>query len=136
MSLRFTRRVSILPGLVNLSKSGASVSIGHRSLWWTIGSRGQRVTAGLPGSGLFWSQRIPPAPAPHAGHQAREAPRTLAGAHLEGWGLFPAARPKMAASGRSFQSWRPSVRDHRQREQHGDDDDEREGLQMRVCNGG
>jgi hypothetical protein len=62
MGFRFQRRVSILPGLrVNLSKSGASLSIGHRGLWWTIGPRGQRATIGLPGSGLYWTKTYPPA---------------------------------------------------------------------------
>jgi hypothetical protein len=28
-------------------------------MWATSGPRGQRVTAGLPGSGLFWTQKIP-----------------------------------------------------------------------------
>ena len=38
MTLRFFRRVRIIPGLrVNLSKSGASVSIGRRGAWYTIG---------------------------------------------------------------------------------------------------
>ena len=44
----FFRRVRIAPGLrVNLSKSGASVSIGRRGAWYTIGPRGQRMWARL-----------------------------------------------------------------------------------------
>jgi Protein of unknown function (DUF4236) len=51
MGLRFRRRLSILPGLrLNLSRSGASVSVGHRGAWVTVGQR--RVTVGLPGTGL------------------------------------------------------------------------------------
>ena len=66
MGLRFRRRFSIIPGLrVNLSRSGASLSIGHRGAWYTVGPRGRRVTLGIPGSGLFWMQRIPPGGAPH-----------------------------------------------------------------------
>ena len=64
MSLRFFRRVRIIPGLrVNLSKSGASVSIGCRGAWYTIGPRGRRVSVGLPGTGLFWTEtaKSPPA---------------------------------------------------------------------------
>jgi hypothetical protein len=71
MPLRFSRRFSLVPGLrVNLSKGGASLSLGHRGFWWTVGPRGRRATVGLPGTGLFWTERIPPAPAPHGGHRA------------------------------------------------------------------
>ncbi len=70
MGLRFTRRVSIIPGLrINLSKSGASLSIGHRGAWYTVSPRGRRATVGLPGTGLFWTERYPPAAPPHAGHR-------------------------------------------------------------------
>jgi hypothetical protein len=68
MSLRFFRRVRIVPGLrVNLSKSGASVSIGRRGAWYTIGPRGQRVSVGLPGTGLFWVERARPVRASRVG---------------------------------------------------------------------
>jgi hypothetical protein len=70
MPLRFTRHVSLIPGLrVNFSKSGASLSIGHRGAWWTIGPRGGHVSVGLPGTGLFWTESAPPAPAVHGGHR-------------------------------------------------------------------
>jgi Protein of unknown function (DUF4236) len=50
MGLRFSRRVSLIPGLrLHFSRSGVSASIGHRGAWYTIGSRGRRVTVGLPG---------------------------------------------------------------------------------------
>jgi hypothetical protein len=66
MGFRFQRRVTLIPGLrVNFSKSGASLSIGHRGLWYTIGPKGRRATIGLPGSGLYWTQQYPPAH-PHA----------------------------------------------------------------------
>jgi hypothetical protein len=71
MGFRLTRRLSIIPGLrVNLSKSGASLSIGHRAAWYTVGPRGRRVSLGLPGTGLYWTEKVPPAAPPHAGHQA------------------------------------------------------------------
>ncbi|MGD0640073.1 MAG: DUF4236 domain-containing protein [Roseiarcus sp.] len=95
MGFRFHRRISIIPGLrVNLSKSGASLSIGHRGAWYTIGPHGRRVTLGLPGTGLSWTETvsraapvhggqpatppggfylrepIPPAPPVHGGHRA------------------------------------------------------------------
>ncbi len=59
MPLRFTRRVRILPGLrLNLSKSGASISVGHKGAWVTAGPRGRRMTASLPGTGLSYTQFI------------------------------------------------------------------------------
>jgi len=62
MGLRFTRRVSLFPGLrVNFSKSGASLSVGHKGAWYTVGPRGRRVTLGLPGTGLYWTETVPPA---------------------------------------------------------------------------
>lgn len=60
MPLRFQKRVSIIPGLrLNLSRGGASVSLGHRGVWYTVGTRGQRGTVGLPGSGLFYTTSEP-----------------------------------------------------------------------------
>jgi Protein of unknown function (DUF4236) len=68
MALRFWLRVRIVPGLrINLSKSGASLSVGRRGGWYTIGPRGRRATVGLPGSGLFVTQHFPPSSAHHAG---------------------------------------------------------------------
>jgi hypothetical protein len=34
--------------------------------WYTVGPRGRRVTARLPGTGLFWTERLPPPKASHA----------------------------------------------------------------------
>jgi hypothetical protein len=34
----------------------------------------RRVTLGLPGSGLWWTETIPPARAPHAGHRLAVSP--------------------------------------------------------------
>ncbi len=64
MDLRFSRRLSLIPGVrLNASKSGLSLSIGHRRAWITVGPRGRRVTLGLPGSGLYWTENMPPASA-------------------------------------------------------------------------
>jgi len=54
---------------VNLSKSGASLSVGHRGAWYTVGPRGRRATLGLPGTGVYWTERVPPAAPPHGGHR-------------------------------------------------------------------
>jgi hypothetical protein len=57
-SLRFFRRVKVLPGLtLNLSKSGPSLSMGVRGAHVTVGRRGVRKTVGIPGTGLFYTSR-------------------------------------------------------------------------------
>jgi hypothetical protein len=58
MGFRFRKTLSIVPGLVrlNLSKSGASVSVGPRGLKYTVGPKGTRTTVGLPGSGLSYTE--------------------------------------------------------------------------------
>jgi hypothetical protein len=89
MPLRFSRRLSLIPGLrVNLSKSGASLSVGHRGAWWTVGPRGGRATVGLPGTGLFWTERIPPASPPHAGHRIAFVVVVALVVALLAWGLL------------------------------------------------
>jgi Protein of unknown function (DUF4236) len=71
VTIRFFRRVTLLPGLgVNLSKSGASMPVGTRGAWLTIGPRGQRASTGIRGTGVWWTEQILPAAAPHAGHRA------------------------------------------------------------------
>lgn len=59
MGFRFQRRTQIIPGVrVNLSKSGASMSVGGRGAWITMGHGRTRVTGGLPGTGLFWTESV------------------------------------------------------------------------------
>jgi len=41
---------------MNLSKSGASLSFGGRGYHYTVGPRGRRVTVGLPGTGMYYTQ--------------------------------------------------------------------------------
>jgi hypothetical protein len=63
MGFRFRRSLKILPGVrLNLSGSGASVSLGPRGFHYTIGPKGTRVTAGIPGTGLSWTQYTPHSP--------------------------------------------------------------------------
>ncbi|KPP87899.1 MAG: Protein of unknown function (DUF4236) [Rhodobacteraceae bacterium HLUCCO07] len=56
MSFRFWRRIRLAPGVtLNLSKSTASLSLGPRGAKYTISPRGNRATAGLTGTGLFYT---------------------------------------------------------------------------------
>ena len=61
MPFRFYRRFRAGPFRVNLSKGGASYSVGGRGAWLTFGRGRVRETVGLPGTGLSWSQqqRVP-----------------------------------------------------------------------------
>jgi len=58
MSFRFFKRLKIAPGVtLNLAKRGGSVSFGPRGGKLTVGgSRGTRLTAGIPGTGLYYTQ--------------------------------------------------------------------------------
>ena len=59
MGLRFWKRVKILPGVtINLSRGIPSVSIGPRGAKLTIGGSGTRATVGLPGTGLFYTEKL------------------------------------------------------------------------------
>lgn len=59
MGFRFRRRIRIAPGLrLNLSKRGASLSVGRPGATFNIGRRGRRATIGLPGTGISYSARL------------------------------------------------------------------------------
>jgi hypothetical protein len=59
MGFRFSNRVSIMPGLkLNLSKTGVSLSAGVRGAHINFGPRGVYGTAGIPGTGLSYRQRL------------------------------------------------------------------------------
>lgn len=73
MAFRFWRRIRLLPGVtLNLSKSTASLSFGPRGAKYTVSPRGNRATAGIPGTGLFYTVHDPggdkrsPPPEPRA----------------------------------------------------------------------
>ncbi|QUS60785.1 DUF4236 domain-containing protein [Synechocystis sp. PCC 7339] len=55
MGLRFRKSIKIAPGIrVNLSKSGASLSIGGKGSTVNISSRGVRTTYSIPGTGISY----------------------------------------------------------------------------------
>jgi len=58
MAFRFRKTLRLAPGLrLNLSKGGASFSVGGKGLTLNLGKRGARTTVGIPGTGLSYSQQ-------------------------------------------------------------------------------
>jgi hypothetical protein len=55
MGLRYRKRIRVPFGRLNLSRSGASVSIGRPGAWLTLGHSRRRATLGWPGSGLSFT---------------------------------------------------------------------------------
>ena len=61
MGFRYRSSIRLAKGLrINLSKSGASLSVGRPGATLNFGRRGTRATVGLPGTGLSWSERVRP----------------------------------------------------------------------------
>src|SRR6476659_3454043 len=58
MGFRFRKSVGFGVGRLNLSKSGASLSVGGRGNVVTLGRRGVRHTVGIPGTGLSYSHKL------------------------------------------------------------------------------
>lgn len=59
MGFRVRKRIKIAPGLgVNLSKSGASLTVGPRGAKVNVGKKGVRGTVGVPGTGVSYSETI------------------------------------------------------------------------------
>lgn len=56
---RFQKRVKLLPGVsVNLSKSGASLTVGTPGAKVTVGPKGSHAHAGIPGTGVSYHQKL------------------------------------------------------------------------------
>ena len=79
MGLRFRRSIRLFPGVrLNLSRSGISTSAGVRGAHVTIGKAGTRVSSGIPGTGLSYTEVLsshPHAPAPEPLDADMPAPR-------------------------------------------------------------
>ena len=59
MGLYWRRSTKILPGVrINWSKSGPSISMGPRGAKVNIGKRGTYVSGGIPGTGLYYRQKV------------------------------------------------------------------------------
>ena len=76
MPFRFQKRVSTPFGRINLSKSGVSLTEGVPGAHVTLG-RTPRVTVGLPGSGLSYTQTF-----------GRGRRRSSSGLAVIGWVVF------------------------------------------------
>lgn len=57
--LRFQKRLQLLPGVrINLSKSGASASVGPRGADVNIGPHGITTNAGILGTGISYRSKV------------------------------------------------------------------------------
>lgn len=67
-NVRLWRRFRILPWVIlNVSKTGFSLSIGPKGAQFTIGTSGGRFSIGLPGTGLYYTHKF-------TGSRAAKAP--------------------------------------------------------------
>lgn len=65
MGLRFRKYINLAPGVrMNLSGSGASLTIGPRGASIGIGRRGTYINTGIPGTGIYSRSKIQSTPAP------------------------------------------------------------------------
>lgn len=76
MGFQFRKRIKIAPGVsLNLSKSGGSLSFGPRGAKVTVGPRGSRATVSIPGSGIYYTSKIPSGSKPKRSPSRREPER-------------------------------------------------------------
>lgn len=84
MGIRFTRRITIFPGVrLNFSKSGVSLSVGPRGSSVTFGKRGIFGNLGIPGTGLSYRKRLD---APSS--TSRQQAASYDGDHDDAWAGF------------------------------------------------
>lgn len=85
MGIRFTKRMKVAPGVrLNVGLGGVSVTAGRRGASVNVGKRGVRGTAGVPGSGLSYSEKLPGG----KGFRVVAAAGIAAAAALLGWLLL------------------------------------------------
>lgn len=59
MGFRFQKRIRLLPGIrLNLSKTGASVTVGKTGLSVNLSKDGATGNVGIPGTGLAYREKI------------------------------------------------------------------------------
>lgn len=55
---RFSKRIKIAPGIrLNLNKRSTSLTFGGKGLHYTVGTKGTRASAGIPGTGLSYTRQ-------------------------------------------------------------------------------
>lgn len=76
MGFRYRKSVKIAPGVrMNVSKSGASVSVGGKGGHVTVNSKGEtRVGASIPGTGVSYSEKVS-GPAKSSGGGGQKPPQ-------------------------------------------------------------
>ena len=89
MGFRYRKSVKIAPGVrMNISKSGASVSVGGKGGHVTVNSKGEtRVGASIPGTGVSYSEKV-------------SGPSKSSGGSGGGSGPKPPQKPKKDWSGK------------------------------------
>jgi len=59
MGFRFRKSVRLGKGLrLNFSSRGVGISTGIKGLRFGVGPSGARITAGIPGTGLYYEKRL------------------------------------------------------------------------------
>lgn len=106
MGWRFRRSWSVIPGVrVNLGRKSGSLSFGVRGLHYTVGTSGSRITAGIPGTGLFWTHKLKSHPVVPQAPQFKLPPNYLSPAI--GGNKQQTAAPKLPSIGVQTQSPSP-----------------------------
>ena len=100
MGLRFRRSVRVLPGVrLNVGLKSASVSFGRRGFHYTMGTQGRRVTAGIPGTGLSWTEYASHKSRPWSVPSKRAVIVTFMILAITAFAIWPASTPSNRASG-------------------------------------
>lgn len=74
MGWRFRKSISLGRGVrLNVSKKGIGLSVGVRGARVSVGPSGSRTTLGIPGTGVYYEQRL------GSGRRARDAKSGAAG---------------------------------------------------------
>ena len=56
--IRFWRRIKIFPGIyLNIGKNSISFSFGPPGIKYTKGTSGERLSVGLPGTGIYYVEQ-------------------------------------------------------------------------------
>lgn len=97
MSWGFKKRIKLAPGLtLNIGKKSVSARIGNRVAGVTAGTKGARVSANLPGTGLSVQKRLT-ANTPASDQNPKQAHHAETPASSFNWRYFLAALAALVA---------------------------------------